>query len=77
MTSYMTEQSSSTEINAMAFNKELLKVFQVRRLRDRKQKGTPSSNKKRKTVAFDDLNPPAFHDDESDLLGMLFNSTEV
>ncbi len=64
-------------LRGAAFNKELLKVFQVRRLRDRKQKGTPLGNKKRKTVAFDDLNPPAFNDDENDLLGMLFNSTEV
>jgi hypothetical protein len=62
-----------------SFNKELLKVFQARRLRDRKQNVTPSSSKKRKTVAFDDLNPPSACDDDEDLLGFLLtaNTTSI
>ena len=62
-----------------SFNKELLKVFQARRLRDRKQNVTPSSSKKRKTVAFDDLNPPSACDDDEDLLSFLLvaNTTSI
>lgn len=62
------------------FNRELLRVFQARRLRDRKHKIPLNRSKKRKTVAFDDLNPPPCEDDEADLLALMFtptNCTEV
>jgi hypothetical protein len=61
----------------LAFNRELLKVFQDRRARERKH-AVPPSTKKRKTLAFDDLNPPEVGDDE-DLLAFLLpdNVTSV
>ena len=61
----------------LAFNRELLKVFQDRRARERNHAVTPST-KKRKTLAFDDLNPPEVGDDE-DLLAFLLpdNVTSV
>ena len=57
-------------LRGTAFNRELLKVFQDRRSRERKH-AVPSGTKKRKTLAFDDLNPPEIDDNDEDLLSFL------